>query len=127
MTTLTLDQLAAELINAKALENKAKETRIMIEEKIIEMVGIKEEGSSTTKLESGLKVTVTGKITYSADMELLAQLCQALPANMHPIKTKVELDTTGAKFIRNNEPEIWKMLAAAITIKPAKPSVEIKA
>jgi hypothetical protein len=99
----------------------------MIEEKIIDMVGIKEEGSSTTKLESGLKITVTGKITYSADMALLAQLCQALPENLHPIKTKVELDTTGAKYIRNNEPEAWKILSGAITIKPAKASVEIKA
>jgi hypothetical protein len=49
-----------------------------------------------------------------------------LPPNLRPIKVEPKLDETGAKYLRNNEPEVWAMLAPAITIQPAKTSVTIK-
>lgn len=127
MQQSTINELANMLIKAKALEAQANKERIAIEQRLIEALGKKEEGSQTHELECGLKVTITGKMTYSADMPLLVQLCAALPEQLRPIKTKTELDSTGAKFLRNNEPEAWAILAPAITMKPAKPSVEIKA
>jgi hypothetical protein len=74
-----------------------------------------------------MKVTITGKLSYKADMEKLQAICAKLPPEMRPIKTETKLDETGAKYLRNNEPQIWAKLAAAITIKDAKPSIEIKA
>lgn len=126
-TTPTIEQLAQDYIAAKAAESAANKARIAIEEQLIAQLGAKEEGATTTELTNGLKVTITGKLTYKADMPMLMQIAGALPENLRPIKTEVKLDETGAKYLKNNEPEIWAMLAPAITIAPAKTSVAIKA
>lgn len=126
-TELTNEQVAEQLIAAKADESAANKRRVEIEQILIDRFGAKPEGSTTHELANGLKVTLTGKMSYKADMEMLTQLSSNLPPNMRPIKTEPKLDETGAKYLRNNEPEIWAQLAAAITVKPAKTSVEIKA
>lgn len=122
----TIDMLAEQLVAAKAAENAANKQRVAIEEKIISMIGAREEGSSTTELANGLKLTLTGKMTYKADMPTLLSICQTLPESLRPIKTEVKLDETGAKFLRNNEPSVWAQIAPAITITPAKTAVSVK-
>jgi len=126
-TNTTIDHLVEDLIAAKRVEAEANKRRVAIEEQIIAMVGAKEEGATTTELANGMKVTVTGKLSYSADIAKLQEICAKLPEQYRPIKTKVELDSTGAKFLRANEPAIWSKLSEAITVKPAKTSVEVKA
>ena len=123
----TIEELTAEFITAKAAEAKANKLRIQLEDDIINMLGAKEEGATTTELTNGFKVTITGKLSYKADMAALQEICAKLPAEMRPIKTEVKLDETGAKFLRANEPQIWAKLAKAITVKAAKTSVEVKA
>lgn len=123
----TPEQLAQDYIAAKAAEAKANKERVAIEEQLIQLLGAKEEGSQTHELTNGLKVTITGKMTYKADMAVLLQLTTALPESMRPIRQEPKLDETGAKYLRTNEPEIWAMIAPAITIAPAKTSVAIKA
>lgn len=125
-TELSIEQLAQQLVAAKAAENAANKARVAIEEQIVELVGACEEGSKTTELANGLKLTVTGKLTYKADMPMLMAICQTLPEAVRPLKTEVKLDETGAKYLRNNEPEIWSQLMPAITITPAKTSVSVK-
>lgn len=130
MTTeqeLPVEDLVTKLIEAKAAEADANARRIEIESEIIARLGSKEEGSQTHELTNGFKITITGKMTYSADMPLLMQLAGALPENLRPIKMDPKLDDTGAKYLRMNKPEIWRMIAPAITIKPAKTSLTIKA
>ena len=122
----TIEQLAQQYVAAKAAENAANKARVAIEEQIIELVGAREEGSATTELANGLKLTITGKMSYKADMPTLLTICQTLPESVRPIKTEVKLDETGARYIRNNEPEIWRQLAPAITVSPAKTAVSVK-
>lgn len=124
---LSPEQLAQDLIAAKAAEAAANKARVAIEEQLIEVLGAKQEGAVTHELTNGLKITITGKLTYKADMDQLMQICGALPPNMRPLKVETKLDETGAKFLRNNEPEVWAMLAKAITVAPAKTAVTIKA
>lgn len=126
-STVTPEQLAEQFIAAKAKEAQATKERLHIEDQLIELLGAKQEGAQTHELVNGFKITITGKQTYKADMPLLMQLAGALPANLRPLKVETKLDETGAKYLRNNEPEIWAMLAPAITITPAKTSVTIKA
>jgi len=126
-TTTQLDELAQAWVHAKADEAAANKRRVTIEEQIVAITGAKEEGAATHELANGMKLTVTGKLTYSADVALLVQLAGALPEAMRPIKMEPKLDETGAKYLRNNEPEVWNMIAPAITIKPAKTSISIKA
>lgn len=127
MTQTTTEQLVDQLIAAKADEARATKNRVSIEEQLIERLGAKTEGATTTDLANGMKVTITGKQSYKADMPLLLQLAGNLPENLRPLKTEIKLDETGAKYLRNNEPEVWAMLAPAITVKPAKTAVEIRA
>ena len=124
---LTPEQLVDQLVAAKKAEAEANKQRVQIEEQIIALFGNREEGAETHELGNGLKVTITGKLTYKANMEQLMQICGALPANMRPLKVETKLDETGAKFLKNNEPEVWAMLAKAITVSPAKTAVTIKA
>lgn len=124
---LSPEQLAQDLIAAKAAEAAANKARVAIEEQLIEVLGAKPEGAVTHELSNGLKITITGKMTYKADMAALMAICGNLPESYRPIKMEPKLDETGAKFLRNNEPEIWAVLAKAITITPAKTAVTIKA
>lgn len=120
-------ELAQQLIAAKKAEADANAKRVALEQELIAILGSKEEGSETHNLENGLKITITAKLSYSADMPILLSLCDSIPESMRPIKREVKLDETGAKYLRNNEPDVWRMLSSAITVKPAKPSVTIKA
>lgn len=123
---IDIDTLIEAWINAKAREKAANEYRLDLEEQIIAILGARPEGSETHALASGHKVTITGKMTYTADMPTLMAICAALPPELRPIKTKTELDQTGAKYIRANMPDIWDQIAPAITMKPAKTSIDIK-
>lgn len=127
MKHLSVEELTQKLITAKAVESEANKERVAIEEEIVARLGAKTEGSQTHELSNGLKITITGKLAYSADMPVLLSLCERLPEALRPIKRDPKLDETGAKYLRNNEPEIWSLIAPAITIKPAKTSVSIKA
>lgn len=123
---IDIDTLTEAWLNAKAREKAANEYRLELETQIIAILGNKPEGSETHQTASGHKVTITGKMTYSADMPMLMAICSALPEAIRPIKTKTELDQTGAKYLRTNMPDVWSQIAPAITMKPAKTSIEIK-
>lgn len=116
-------------IAAKRAEDEAREARICAEDRILELRPPREEGSETFEA-AGFKVTTTGKLTYAcADIIAMASACEGagMPASWVPIKTKRELDATGAKWLRENEPELWaRVVAPHITIKPAKTAVSVK-
>jgi len=123
----TLDDLVHQYVNAKQAEEGAKRIRIELEERILALAPAKEEGSTTTQLDNGFKLTTTGKLTYSCDdMDALIHACSQWPANLQPIKTVVQLDTTGCKFLRSTEPEVWRSLAKYITVAPAKTAITVK-
>lgn len=126
----TADPLATALevyIEAKRREDLAKKQRIEAEERILALSPAKEEGSQTIEV-GGFKLTTTFAITYSCD-DVQALISDARAANVPeqlvPVKTKVELDATGAKWLRKNEPDVWRVLAKHITTKAAKSSVKV--
>lgn len=123
---VSIEELVERLVAAKAEENNANQRRVKLEEQLISRLGKRTEGAQTHQLPNGVKVTITGKLSYKADMSLLVQLAAALPENMRPLKTEIRLDETGCKYLRNNEPEAWARIAPAITTKDAKASVEVK-
>jgi len=92
-----LDELCEQWVAAKRAENEANARRVQIEALIITVTGCKEEGSETTTTPAGRKVTVTGKLSYSADIDELVKLAARLPENMRPVKYEPTLDSTGAK------------------------------
>ena len=123
---LPVETLVNRLVQAKALEVEANRQRIQAEELLIARLGSKPESRQSHMLDSGDTVVITSKMIYHADMPALIELSARLPDAMRPVRIKTELDQTAAKYLRNNEIEAWKVIAPAITIKPAKTSVEIK-
>lgn len=120
----TIEQLAAEWLQAKRLESQANANRVLIEEEIIKITGKKDEGSKTHDAE-GFKVTVTGKQTIKFDWDKWEQVKDKIPANLHPIKMKPTVDEAGIKYLRQNEVEIYALLP--VEIVPAKTSITVKA
>lgn len=119
-----LEKLAIAWDVAKRKEQEATEQRVAIENEIIALHPAKEEGSET--ITEGLaKITLTGKLIYKADIDKLTALTGAWPAEIRPIKTKIEADDSKLKAIRSERPDLWRAIAGAIETKPAKTGVKI--
>jgi hypothetical protein len=121
----TIDQLAAEWRAAKDKEEAGKAERIAIELELLKLHPAKEEGSETFTTDGGVKVKLTGKLSYKADMTKLEMLTATWNHDARPFKTEVKLDETKLKMIRANAPRLWAEIAPAIEVKPAKTGVEI--
>lgn len=121
----TLDQLVTAWIEAKRKEDAANAERLAIEQAICETSPPKEEGASTVELAGGMKLTLTGKLTYKVDVAKLQVLAQQLPENVRPLKTETKADETGLKYLRAKEPALWALIAPAIEVKPGKTAVRV--
>jgi hypothetical protein len=118
-------EIANELFEAREAEKQANERRVELEEELIALLGQKEEGSQTHEV-GDYKVTITGKLIRKVDWDLYDKSIAAkIPESLQPVKVKRELDDSGVKYLANNEPQIYRLLAKALTIKPAKTAVNI--
>ena len=120
-----IDRLATLWRHAKEREDTARADRIKIEEDLLKAHPAKEEGSETFKTPQGVKVTLTGKVSYKADVDKLISLVGNWPDDVRPIKTRVEADETRLKAIRQHRPDLWAAISSAVTTKPAKTGVSI--
>lgn len=123
---MNTDELAKQWREAKQREEAARNDRVAIEQQIIDLHPAKEEGAVTVHTAAGNNITLTGKLTYKVDIEKLTALTGSWPADIRPLKTKVEADETKLKALRNDVPKLWAEIAAAVETKPAKTGVAIK-
>lgn len=119
-----LKSLSALWLQAKAEEQAANLKRVALEKAIIELVGAKEEGSQSTECDE-LKITTTGKLSYKADPLALQALTVTWPRDLQPVAMKYVVDETKLKKIRAERPELWRSIAPAVEVKPAKTGVTI--
>lgn len=120
----TLEALCEDWLAAKENERKATALRVSIEDMIVGITGKKDEGAQTHEA-GNFKVAVTGKVTRKMDWDKWDQVKASIPANLHPVKLKPELDEKGVKWLRDNQPDLYALLP--IETKPAKTAVEVKA
>lgn len=120
----TLAQLVEAWIEAKRKEDAANAERLAIEQAICEASPPKEEGASTIEV-GDYKLTLTGKLTYKADLPKLQELAKRLPEELRPLKTETKADEAGLKYLRANEPQLWAVIAPAVEVKPAKTAVKV--
>lgn len=120
---MQLEQLCADWLQAKKAEQKANAERIAIEEQIVSLTGKRDEGAKTVDA-TGFKITITGKISRKMDWKAWETIKAQIPAGLHPVKLKPELDEKGVKWLADNQPDIYKLLP--ITVAPAKTAVEVK-
>ena len=121
-----VETLCRDWIEAKSAETAANTLRIKIEEQLITAMEIPSEGSKTHKLE-GYKVTVTQPVTRKLDEALWSKVSAKCPPDLQPIKIKIEADSTGCKYLMENEPAIWKRIAVAFETKPGKVGFKVDA
>ncbi len=119
----TIEQLCADWLAAKKAEQKANAERVAIEDQIVSITGKRDEGAKTVEV-NGFKITVTGRISRKMDWKAWDKVKTQIPADMHPVKLKPELDEKGVKWLADNQPDIYKLLP--IEVKPAKTAVEVK-
>lgn len=121
-----LEDLVEAYVQAKKAEDAAKKHRIELEDRILALAPAREEGSETTTLNNGFKLTTTGKLSYKADdLDALSEITRGWDANLVPIKTTKALDETGAKYLRRERPELWKQIAGVVTVAPAKTALKV--
>lgn len=118
-----IETLATDWLRAKGEEAAANKRRVEIESQLVELIGKKDEGSKTQEV-GNFKITTTGKVTRKMEWDKWASIKEQIPANLHPIKTKEELDEKGVKWLKENQPEFYNLLP--ITVTPAKTAIDIK-
>lgn len=114
--------IAAEWIEAKKAEIKANKDRVDLEDELIALLGAKEEGSETHNIDD-FKIAITGRLNRKVDWDVFDKL--GIPVDLQPVKIKRELDLKGLRYLEDNEPSIYKKLAKAMTVEPAKTSVTV--
>lgn len=123
---VSTEDLAQMLIDAKAIEDGAVKRRRTLEALLAARFKKIEEGSFTAKIE-GFKVKVDYPIHRKVDFALLDAIsADALPEEMRPVKTVRELDVKQMRNLQNNEPEMYRLFAAAMTATPGKVSVKVE-
>ena len=118
-----LKKLCTEWQEAKADEVAAKARRVAIEADIDAIVGHKEEGNKTNEL-AGFKVTTTGTINRKMDWAKWEEVKSQISSTLWPVKTKLELDEAGIKYLKVNEPNVYALLP--LTVTPGSTKVEVK-
>ena len=83
------------------------------------------EGSKTHTLD-GYKVTVTARMNRRIDAKKWHAIREGIPRTMWPVKEKLEADPRGCRYLAENQPDVWAIVAAAITETPGKPGLEVR-
>lgn len=124
----TVEDVVRDLVAAKRAESEANTARVALEEELIAATGFdKAEGAQTFNIDD-YKVVITGKLNRKvADVQALHMACidLKLSADLHPIRTKVEVDQTALRYLAHNEVEIFGKLAKFVVTEPAKTAVTI--
>lgn len=124
----TIDEAATALAVAKHNENQARTARVAAEEALLAMLETRDEGTVSAR-GVAWKVTARYGINRTVDAAALEAVRAAVPREMFEqvIEYKPAIKLPGLRYMRNNEPQTYAVLAQAITAKPAKPSVSIEA
>jgi hypothetical protein len=109
----------------KEMVDKLKEELVSIENELLNLVEINPTGSKTTRLE-GYKVTVKCPINRTIDGDKWEEVKDSIPAEMWPVRVKLEPDNKGCTWLAENRPDLWGIAAKAITERPGKPGFVIE-
>lgn len=113
-------------LDAKRAEEKARRDRLAVEAQMVEAFEVPTEGSKTTQLDN-FKITMTQPVTRKLDEKAWANVKGKVSTDLHPIKVKVEADSTGCKWLIQNEPQAWALIASAFETRPGKIGVKVEA
>jgi hypothetical protein len=121
-----LQELAKESMALKRIEADAKAKRDEIEKQIVAMIETKEEGT-VNAMAGDFKIKIETKLNRTIDAEAFEKIKAQIPEEMRPVKSKLEVDTKGYRYLKENEPKLFLIFAKCVTSKPAKPYVTVEA
>ena len=124
-----IERAAAALARAKADESAAQKARLQAEAALLAAIVDPLPTEGTTRVAAGAyKVTVRTSVSRSIDQEKLQELAKQIPeaVGKRLFRWKPELEMRELRYLQDNEPGMYSVLAEAITAKPAKPSVSVE-
>ena len=121
-----LDQLAEIWLMQKACEEGARKKRLEVEQRMLPLLEQKVEGQATTTTRHNKKIVVKKQIKRSFDGKALNKVRKEIPVDMLPLKISEVLDTKRLRYLKNNEPETYKILSRCIVSEPQKPNITIE-
>lgn len=120
----TVEDLCAELYEAKRVEDAAKKRRVKAELALAELLDC-ETGKSKTHTLEGWKATVKRPTSYKLDEAAWSAIAEDIPADRVPVKTRLSADARGCKWLAEHDPEVWAKCAQAIELREGKPAVTV--
>ena len=123
-----LEYAADRLIRAKSAEQIANHERLVAELEVLDLLG-ELDGEGTTKFEAGdYKLTIRTSMTRNIDRDVLCQIAPQIPEAIAKrlFRWKPELDLKELRYVQSNEVELYGLIAQAITMKSAKPSIAVE-
>lgn len=123
----TMEQMAAEWLEAKEAERVAIEKRRDLEDAMRKAASIRDdvEGTETLALE-GFRVKVVGRIDRKVDADKVQELAAEHGLTDHLSKLFRWKPEINMAIWKSTDEAITKPLAAAITAKPGRPSFTIE-
>lgn len=121
--TLTIEQLTAEWQILKKRENAAKESRLMIEQEILSLAELKEQGTTTLG-----EIKITTGYAQKWDQEAIVTYLKDKGLPLMPFKTEFKPDTKKMNALKEAYPADYAELErAALTLTEKKPTfIEVK-
>lgn len=121
-----LDLACADLEEAKAAEDEARARRLLCEEAVLALVGVKDEGTRTKK--AAFYQASTAQTLTRSLVENYGEVLDALPAEVFNalVKYKPALDVRAFKALEDESPEYYRIAQAAVIAKPGKPQVKVR-
>jgi hypothetical protein len=127
---LDVGALAREWQRAKADEDTANKRRVDIENLLISILAFsKREGSESKKIDDH-KITFTAKLNRTVDVDKWLEIKDQVPQNLQAVveeKLTYKVTDKGARWLEENNPDVYALVSKAITTKPAKIAVKVEA
>ncbi|WP_133296205.1 DUF7173 family protein [Zooshikella ganghwensis] len=126
-TREALDYYAALLEQAKLREAEAREHRISIEERIVELMGCELEGSRS-ETTPRFKVRTTSKFDRKVDQTKVSHVKRLVGEETFNkiFRTKYEVDVKALRSLRDESQRKYAMVTNVITTTPSKTSVVVE-
>lgn len=110
----------------KQKEEDARAARVAHEAIMLPHLEQVPQGSKTTTLPDGRKVTVKNGDSYSVDWQAWKQVKDSIPDKLKPIKLREVLSETELRYLMRNEVDTYKAIAKCFIARPQKAGITVK-
>lgn len=136
--TVDLVKLARDLEDAKRAEDRIIAIRRDLEDRLVAAVGFdahlaqkgKTDGSKTYTFTDAagaeVKFTVKRSVDHKLDLAEWERVRDSIPAELQPIRTKLEPEMKGYTWLRENNPDVYQIAVRALVTKPGRASISFK-